>query len=426
MNIVDWGANADGESGAGFRSGPVREAVAAKPIGNVRELFRAYYCQFALLEDGTIRSVGAGERGEHGDGMQHNSTAWVTPKGLPKIKQLAVGGASWIALDLQGRVWTCGPAGGQHLVPVLIPSLSGVVLVAAGSGTFAALCANGDLYLWGNGKHGEIGDGTGQDKATPTLVLKSSDVVDIVVGGTPSFGGATFLRHQDGSWSASGHNGAGQLFLGHNRPVVSFTDVPALKTAVEVAAGVSATYARFPDGSVLAVGQDGHGERGAGMPVTGFAPTVVKLKGKASQIAAGQWFGGAIVDGHVELWGDAEHGKLASGAEDNSNVPLRVAGIEGATLLTLGEFGGAAVINGPAPAPVITATSAKGGVLVEWHAPEAKDEWAISTAPEHSKTFTKIGSAAAAKRSYMVPTTVPVSIRVKRKGWMRIVSGQPS
>jgi RCC1 and BTB domain-containing protein len=54
-----------------------------------------------------------------------------------------------------------GDNGGKYrqYVPRIVQSLTGSVVtqVACGSYHTAAVCANGDLYTWGNGMYGKLG-----------------------------------------------------------------------------------------------------------------------------------------------------------------------------------------------------------------------------------------------------------------------------
>ena len=54
--------------------------------------------------------------------------------------------------------------------PVQVPGLAGVIDVQMGSGHACALIRGGNVVCWGDNEHGQVGDGTGVARATPTAV----------------------------------------------------------------------------------------------------------------------------------------------------------------------------------------------------------------------------------------------------------------
>ncbi len=54
--------------------------------------------------------------------------------------------------------------------PTLVPGLSGVVSVSAGSEFACAVQDDGLVFCWGNNDFGQLGDGTEVGRTTPSAV----------------------------------------------------------------------------------------------------------------------------------------------------------------------------------------------------------------------------------------------------------------
>merc|ERR1712154_634693 len=66
--------------------------------------------------------------------------------------------------------------------PILIPFRSTIEKVACGQSYILILCANGDVYAWGDGSYGEIGQGAFKASQQPRLVLLNKNIASIACG----------------------------------------------------------------------------------------------------------------------------------------------------------------------------------------------------------------------------------------------------
>jgi hypothetical protein len=89
--------------------------------------------------------------------------------------------------------------------PAIVPGLADVVQIALGFHHACARLRDGDLRCWGDNLDGQLGDGTNDDRSTPTPVALT-DVVDITGGGSH-----TCARRGDGSVWCWGDDDDGQL-----------------------------------------------------------------------------------------------------------------------------------------------------------------------------------------------------------------------
>jgi len=185
-----------------------------------------------LTAVGLVWSCGDGEFGRlgHGEMAEKLVLTLVGAEGFrgAQIVMVAAGGPHSVALGAEGRVWTwgCGKQGqlghsdeGNRLVPTLlaVESLGGAaaVLVAAGYVHTVAVTLEGELWVWGHGRRGQLGLGDEANRLAPTRVGAEK----AVFGGSPvltvACGGAhTLAVTKDGALWTFGNGQYGQL--GHS------------------------------------------------------------------------------------------------------------------------------------------------------------------------------------------------------------------
>jgi alpha-tubulin suppressor-like RCC1 family protein len=161
-----------GNGTSGHTSTPVR--VSGLPSGQVKALTSAWGNAGVLMANGNYYDWGYNQAGQVGDGITKNATRAVRVK-LPALSQVSEGGSlpdngQTIALASDGRVYVWG--NGQHgqmgngttsnaLKPQLLTEPSGVhfAQVNSGGATDYAVTSSGDLYAWGNNYDDTIGNG---------------------------------------------------------------------------------------------------------------------------------------------------------------------------------------------------------------------------------------------------------------------------
>lgn len=265
----------------------------------------------ARLLDGSVRCWGMNSHGQLGDGTRENRPAPVVVSGVSDVVQIAAEGFRTCAVTGQGELWCwgqlmtslpgadvaeplltprrmpgfdpvrrvalsfdmeCAVTDAGHVMcrgantrgglgdgttehrqlPVRVQGLDSAVEVAAGYGFACALLRDATMRCWGwNDSHGQIGDGSGQDRHEPTPVSGLRDVVDLDAG----FTHACAVR-RDGALLCWGANTAGVLGDGTTqaRPVPN--PVPGISDAVSVVLSSGQTCVVLRDGSGRCWGAD--------------------------------------------------------------------------------------------------------------------------------------------------------------------------
>lgn len=231
-----WGDNSAGQLGNGSASAvlspsPV-EVIMPAGVTRFDQIFAGQFASFGIGDDGNTYSWGSNHDGQLGDGTftdRYTADLVQTPPGVRFVQVSAdsasYGGAMALGSDQQVYVW----GGGQHgqlgngtsgsltrsAVPVAVPALTGIdfVQVRAGWGARFALAADGTLYAWGlNNNGGSLGDGTTLNRATPVIVTPPTPGVTFteIISGQSSY--AMYAMGSDGvlyGWGFGGFVGDG-------------------------------------------------------------------------------------------------------------------------------------------------------------------------------------------------------------------------
>jgi alpha-tubulin suppressor-like RCC1 family protein len=235
-------------------------------------------------------------------------------------RSIAAGAYTAYAVTSGGQVWAWGDGMEGQLgdgavyqssdVPVRVGTLSGVSEVAASDNTAYAVL-HGRVWSWGDGSQGQDGNGKVtyfQDHPEPVQNL--SGAMRLAAGGYSAY----ILTTGSKVW-ALGDNSSGQLGLSLS---VASSDVPVrvtLRGAGELqslAAGTSSAYALSRNGTVWAWGDDAFGELGRSARL-GASTVPVRARGvdRAAAVAANGFTAIALLrNGTVWAWGDGSFGEL--------------------------------------------------------------------------------------------------------------------
>jgi alpha-tubulin suppressor-like RCC1 family protein len=187
------GLNSLGELGDGTTK-PSSVPVKVKGLGpcaHVMFLVAAFANSGALLADGKYLDWGTNGRGQLGIGtLRKRSDVPVTVPLPARVRQVTQGGSvpgngQTLVLLTNGDLYAWGDDGQGQLgdgmttvqtSPELITAPSGVTYqaLATSGGTSYGISATGDVYAWGGGKEGQIGNGTTESSFTPVKVASGA------------------------------------------------------------------------------------------------------------------------------------------------------------------------------------------------------------------------------------------------------------
>lgn len=180
--VWTWGAGAQGQLGHGATEN-LAVPTQVEGLANIVAVAAGDTHTLALKADGTVWAWGAGTQGQLGHGQRVNSSEPVQVEGVTHIVALAAGSAHSYAVRQDGKVWAWGSNSHGQLglgklqavnsaVPVPVPGLEDVRIVASAQNTGFALTGEGSVWSWGSNGSGLLGTSSEeQDRHTPALVL---------------------------------------------------------------------------------------------------------------------------------------------------------------------------------------------------------------------------------------------------------------
>lgn len=384
--VYCWGLNETGQLGDGTKT--VRLSPTKIKLGDVASVGVGFQHSCALAPAGVVRCWGSDWAQQLGNGASGSSTTPVLVQGLLGVDQLAVGHDHNCALRLaDGSIWCWGrnaggqlgngdkvdqsypvkvsglavkassvAAGGAHTCAVVdagvqcwganwfgqlgtggttsssspawvvgLGSGSGVTAVAAG-GNHTCAAVKGELRCWGHNRHGQLGDGTFEDRNAPVVVAGASEPTLIALAGDHTCAVAAGLVL---CW---GRADAGQL--GRGQPLSSPVPVRVQGTGTVSHGAGGDGFTCAAQGAVLQCwGSNWSGQLGDGTQVTRATPKAVKVSG-VSDVACGENHACVIVPGsssnsEVWCWGRNSAGELGSGSfsPNVSSVPVHAPGL---------------------------------------------------------------------------------------------------
>ena len=240
------------------------------------------------------------------------------------VAAIAAGHVHTVALKAEGSVWTWGDNSFGQLgvnttisssVPVLVTLLAGKTFTAVAAGDFhtVVLTTLGELYSWGGGTGGQLGDNGVTSSLVPVKVVGAE--VWSAVAASASY---TLALDVSSTLFAWGNNAYGQLGDGTTTSAVKPKKI--MENVTAMAAGSDHTLALTPDGTVWAWGKNDHGQLGDDTVTNRTAPVHVMVNGGNGvlsgviAIAAGVGHSAALLsDGTVWAWGDNDLGQVGDG-----------------------------------------------------------------------------------------------------------------
>ena len=177
--LFGWGRNSFGEVGTLSFSTIHR---GTKIMDNVLSVSAGNNHTAAIREDGSLWTWGANVYGQLGNGEETYELNY--------------------HITGDGETVYCRTAVQDNTMPTKV--MEDVIRVSVGNAYTMAITKDGSLWSWGNNSHGQLGDGTTENRLTPTFIMK--EVVYVSAGNDH-----TLAIRSDGSLWSWGNNDHGQL-----------------------------------------------------------------------------------------------------------------------------------------------------------------------------------------------------------------------
>ena len=363
--VTAWGDNAHGQLGNNSTTDN-HVPVVVSGLGGVTTVSAGGEHSLARLSDATVKAWGDNQFGQLGNNSTTDSHVPVVVN-VSGVTEVSAGGEHSLARLSNGTVMAWGDNAHGQLgngstnnspVPVVVSGLGGktVTEVSAGGEHSLALLSNGTVVAWGDNAHGQLGNNSTNNSAVPVAVSGLGGVTAVAAGGEHSL-----ALLSNGTVVAWGDNAHGQLGNGsttdNHVPVV----VSGLGGVTAVAAGGEHSLALLSNATVMAWGDNAHGQLGNNSTTDNHVPVEVSgLGGKTvTEVAAGGEHSLALLsNATVMAWGDNAHGQLGNGSTTDNHVPVAVSGLGGVTAVSAG--GEHSLAYAPPP-PTVTSISPSAG-----------------------------------------------------------------
>lgn len=345
-SVSCWGANEAGQIGDGSTSTRLLPTAVAQ-LPPSRSITAGYFHTCAVDTTGTARCWGENDNGELGvgDTETHNTpTAVVDIAGITSIAAgddvtcaVAEGFAHCWGENDNGQLGNTAAGGGSDR-PVPVTTPVPLLSLRAGDEHVCGADRQGDLYCWGYGADGRLGDGQVSSRGTATLSL-FKQTISFALGGEH-----TCAVDYRGAIRCAGFNRRGALGDGRRVTRGEPTTLAGINNAVDIVAGGNHTCASLMDGKVMCWGQNNAGQVGDG----GFSevrtlPSEVFGLRNITQLVAGSSHTCANTPDGVYCWGNNDDSRIGDPSNQPSAQPRKVDGIPAAKTITAGDFSTCAI-----------------------------------------------------------------------------------
>lgn len=307
------------------------KAPPAPPAPGRYALAGGYTFSVVVQPDGSVLTWGRNEYGQLGDGYENERLTPAIIPGISQVAGVAAGSMHVLAVRTDGSVWGWGSNYYSQLgldtkqwgswTPVQVPGLSRVLAVAASESRSLALDRDGNVWDWGMREDGAWGPAN--TRKVPEKIAGLDHVVAIAAGPDHSL-----AARVDGTVWAWGRNDTGQLgdgtFTAHGTPV----QVVGLNGITALAAGNGYSLALDVDGNVWEWGTKllTPQTTSIALPIA-TAARIPGLSGVTAISLNGRHALAVKSDGTLWSWGENDWGQGGTGVISAHNDVVQVLGL---------------------------------------------------------------------------------------------------
>ena len=319
-----WGANANGQVGAGTTIDYASPVIVASRMATV-SAGGSHTCAFGP----GLYCWGLNDDGQLGDGTKTTRLTPTLAAAYAAAGGGVIAGGSHTCAYFETDRWDFGgttTCWGSNVQGQLGNPNSNVIALAGGG---SHTCGNDDLssgtlYCWGSNRNGQLGVGIPAQSSTAPL-----RVAPFFGNGALSAGGS----HTCASITVEGTSGLFCWGLNDNGQLGDGTTIerrsPALVSGgpfSNVAAGGSHTCALNSAGTAYCWGANDHGQLGDGTKTMRTTPVLVAGGLTFVSLSAGGSHACGVTVSGTYCWGANGNGQLGNGATTDSAVPVKVSG----------------------------------------------------------------------------------------------------
>ena len=254
------------------------------------------YHTLTLDDNGFVWAFGRNDKGQCGIDTKGEDVEVPTKiEKLESVIQIVTGCKSSVCVDVDGHVWSFGDNSLGQLglgdfktvfTPTRVEGLDNIVAVARGRDHTLCLSSDSVLYGFGRNHMGQLGIPTkSQYNSIPKVIPLDEKIRTIACGG-----GHSVLLTFDGDVWVCGHNRFGQLGLGDDEDKTFFIKNPNLSDIVSVSCGIFHTILMNSEGEIFSSGNNMIGQLCLNDKENRSLPQKVLFSGEIYSISCGCYY----------------------------------------------------------------------------------------------------------------------------------------
>jgi len=333
-SVYACGSNSNGQLGLGDKHERHTFTRIPNTPSNINQLYGGDFHTLLLTDDDTVYACGYNSRGQLGLGDNNERHIFTLVPNTPSnITQIQCGYFHTLLLTDENKLYACG---GNHEGQLglgdrvnrntftLIPNTpSNIKQLYGGDFHTMLLTDENKVYACGENSYGQLGLGDNNEINTFTRIPNTpSNVTQLCC----SFN-HTLLLTDDDTVYACGDNSYGQLGLGDNNKRHTFTRIPNTpRNITHIVCGYAHSMLLTDDDTVYVCGYNYHGQLGLGDEVekNTFA-LIPNTPSNIKQIRSGNYYSMVLTDDDtVYACGNNSYGQLGLGDNNERNTFTQV------------------------------------------------------------------------------------------------------